>query len=225
MRPQITTQAIILRRTDYGEADRIVMLLTEQQGKMSAIAKGVRKPKSKLAGGLELFATCEVTILTGKGDVGTITSARLGRFFGNILQEYDRMQLAYACIKECNRVAETLAEPEVFYLLRDAFIYLDELSIDYQWIELWFRLGILHILGTGFNATIDVTGTPLLADQRYEFSMQDAAFAPVERGRFTGEHIKLLRLAAAKNPAVLRQILGAETIREECLQLLRRTTM
>ena len=44
------TLAIVLRRTDFGEADRIVNLLTPN-GKQVAIARGVRKPKSKLAGG------------------------------------------------------------------------------------------------------------------------------------------------------------------------------
>ena len=52
----LRTEAIILRRTNYGEADRILNMLTPQHGKVSAIAKGVRKAKSKLAGGLELFA-------------------------------------------------------------------------------------------------------------------------------------------------------------------------
>ncbi|HRQ86596.1 MAG TPA: recombination protein O N-terminal domain-containing protein, partial [Candidatus Saccharibacteria bacterium] len=45
------TRAIILRRTNYGEADRILQLLTPE-GRKSAIARGVRKEKSKLAGGI-----------------------------------------------------------------------------------------------------------------------------------------------------------------------------
>ena len=45
------TQAIVLRRTNYGEADRILQLLTPE-GKKSVMAKGVRKEKSKLAGGI-----------------------------------------------------------------------------------------------------------------------------------------------------------------------------
>ena len=47
--------AIVLRRTDFGEADRIVNLLTSE-GKISAIARGARRQKSKLAGGIEIFA-------------------------------------------------------------------------------------------------------------------------------------------------------------------------
>ena len=51
----LRTKAIVLRRTDYGEADRILQLLTPS-GKRSVIARGVRKEKSKLAGGIELFS-------------------------------------------------------------------------------------------------------------------------------------------------------------------------
>ena len=54
MSDEIKTLGFVLRRTNYGEADRILNLITPQ-GKISAIAKGVRKPKSKLAGGVEMF--------------------------------------------------------------------------------------------------------------------------------------------------------------------------
>ena len=72
----LRTEAIILRRTNYGEADRILNVLTPEHGKVSAIAKGVRKAKSKLAGGLELFAVSDITILKGKSDMGTFEAAR-----------------------------------------------------------------------------------------------------------------------------------------------------
>ena len=47
-------RAIVLRRTNYGEADRILQLLTPK-GKRSVMAKGVRRERSKLAGGIELL--------------------------------------------------------------------------------------------------------------------------------------------------------------------------
>jgi len=62
------TSAIVLRRTNYGEADRILQLLTPD-GKRGVMAKGVRREKSRLAGGIELFAICEVVITDGKGEL------------------------------------------------------------------------------------------------------------------------------------------------------------
>ena len=52
------SRAIVLRRTNFGEADRIVDLLTPS-GRVSVMARGVRREKSKLAGGIELFALCD----------------------------------------------------------------------------------------------------------------------------------------------------------------------
>ena len=69
---QRKTSAIILRRTNFGEADRILSLLTPE-GKISAIARGVRKQKSKLAGGVEIFALNEVVLIEGKSDIQTIS--------------------------------------------------------------------------------------------------------------------------------------------------------
>ena len=54
-------KAIVLRRTNYAEADRVLQLLTPK-GRRSVIAKGVRRERSKLAGGIELFAICDVVI-------------------------------------------------------------------------------------------------------------------------------------------------------------------
>lgn len=215
------TEAIILRRTNYGEADRILNFITPERGKLSAIAKGVRKPKSKLAGGLELFATCDVTVLQGKTDMGTVSSARLVKFYGDILKDYDRMQLAYELIKLINRVTETVGEPEFYYLLRDSFVYLNELSVDHRIVELWFRLRYGTALGVGLNVASTGEGSPLKAGERYNFDFGDMAFRPHPGGKFTADHIKLLRLANAKDPALLRHVGGLEGVLDDCLWLAR----
>lgn len=215
------TEAIILRRTNYGEADRILNLLTPEYGKVSAIAKGVRKAKSKLAGGLELFATCEVTLLKGKTDMYTVSSARLEKFYGDILKDYDRMQLAYELIKLTNRATEMVGEAEFYYLLRDSFTYLNELSVDYRTIELWFRLRYASALGVGLNVSTTAQGEGLKPDVRYNFDFADMAFAPHPSGKFGADHIKLLRLAQVKDPAILRQVSGLDAVLEDNLWLVR----
>jgi DNA repair protein RecO (recombination protein O) len=215
------TEAIILRRTNYGEADRILNLLTPERGKLSAIAKGVRKSKSKLAGGLELFATCDITLLGGKSDMYTVSSARLVKFYGDILKDYDRMQLAYELVKMINRATETVSEPEFYYLLRDSLVYLGELSVDYRVVELWFRLHFAAALGVGLNLAATASGEALQADVRYNFDFGDMAFLPHPSGRFGADHIKLLRLAQAKDPAILRQVSGLNEVLDECLWLVR----
>ncbi|HET9411546.1 MAG TPA: DNA repair protein RecO [Candidatus Saccharimonadales bacterium] len=220
MRP-FSTQAIILRRTNYGEADRVLSLLTPERGKISAIAKGVRKPKSKLAGGLELFALCEITLIEGRGDLALVTSARLKEFWGNILTDYGRMQCAYETIKRINQATETVGEPEFFYLLRDSLGWLNTLAFDWRLSELVFCLRLSQLLGRGLNLLTDQAGQKLVADGRYHYDFTENVFYADDHGRFTSEHIKLLRLASVKNPDILRQVSGVEPVIDDCLWLVR----
>ena len=111
------TLAIVLRRTDFGEADRIVTLLTSE-GKISAIAKGSRRQKSKLAGGIEFFAVNEIVLAGGRGNIKTVTSARMKTFFGNILKDFDRTDFAYQAIKTISNYAENVDNPDFYKILK-----------------------------------------------------------------------------------------------------------
>lgn len=219
---QFRTEAIILRRTNYGEADRIINFLTPEHGKVSAIAKGVRRSKSKLAGGLELFATSDIGIARRPAsEFGTVTSARLIKFYGDILHDYDRVVLGYELIKQINRATETVSDTEFYYLLRDSFEYLNVPSIDKRVIELWFRLRLARALGAALNLAETAERQRLNAESSYNFDFSDMAFVPHPNGKFTADHIKFLRLANAKNPAILRQVSGVEAVINECLWLVR----
>lgn len=63
--PTYADRAVVLRKLDYGEADRIYTLLTRDHGKVGAIAKGVRRSASRLASALELYACVDVQLATG----------------------------------------------------------------------------------------------------------------------------------------------------------------
>src|SRR6266436_5729191 len=69
-----TTEAIVLRRTDFGEADRILTLFTPTYGKVRAVAKGVRRTTSRLAGHLEPFTRTQLLLATGR-DLDIVTQA------------------------------------------------------------------------------------------------------------------------------------------------------
>ncbi|MCA9387507.1 MAG: DNA repair protein RecO [Candidatus Andersenbacteria bacterium] len=68
--------AIVLRRRNLREADRIVTLYTRTHGKVAAIARGVKKPTSRLAGHLELGTVVDLSFAEGKGDLYTVTGAQ-----------------------------------------------------------------------------------------------------------------------------------------------------
>lgn len=71
----IKTDAIVLRSIRYGEADRILHLYTPHHGRVSAIAKGVRRAKSRFGGRLEPFFRLRLVVYEGRGELLTVTSA------------------------------------------------------------------------------------------------------------------------------------------------------
>jgi DNA repair protein RecO (recombination protein O) len=75
MPPSFTTEAIVLRSIRYGEADRVLHLYTRDRGRVGAIAKGVRRVKSRFGGRLEPMARSELILREGRGDLCTVTSA------------------------------------------------------------------------------------------------------------------------------------------------------
>jgi DNA repair protein RecO (recombination protein O) len=220
----IRTKAIVLRRTNYGEADRIIQLLTPDNGTLSVMAKGVRKEKSRLAGGIELFARCDVNVGVGKGDLGILTSARLDIFYSHIMTDYDRLQFGYEVIKQITRAASTIDEPAFFDLLDQAFASLNDPQIDLRLTKAWFWLQLAILLGVGMNLATDTNGMKLVEDVAYDFSESDHGFVFSERGTFNSDHIKLLRIMSAQSPKVAAHVAGADELINDCLWVAERAT-
>ena len=71
------TEAVVLRSFPYGEADRVLHLYTAASGRTGAMAKGVRRTKSRFGGRLEPFSHVELGLHRGRGELGTVTGASL----------------------------------------------------------------------------------------------------------------------------------------------------
>src|SRR6266545_3342347 len=69
-------QGVVLRTYKLGEADRIVVLLTQGEGKVRAVAKGVRKTKSRFGGRLEPFSHVDLSLYRGRGDLDQVAQER-----------------------------------------------------------------------------------------------------------------------------------------------------
>lgn len=223
---QLLTHGIILSRTDYGEADRIITLLTPDHGKLRLMAKGVRKVKSKLAGGIELFSVSHITFIQGRGEVGTLISTRLEKHYGHIVKSIDRVQLGYELIKQLDKATEDEPEADYFDLLQRTFEALDEKDISLDLIRTWFQCNLLKLAGHEPNLRTDVNGRPLQADKQYEFSYDDMAFFERPDGAFGSDHIKFLRLIFNGNqPKILQQIRGIEHMLEASVPLVRTVSL
>jgi len=71
----LKTEAVVLRSIRYGEADRILHLYSALRGRIGAIAKGVRKPRSRFGGRLEPFFRLDLILYEGRSDLSTVTAA------------------------------------------------------------------------------------------------------------------------------------------------------
>lgn len=212
-----TSKGIVLHRINYGEADRIITLLTPTDGKVTLIAKGVRKPKSKLAGGIELFSVSDITYLKGKKDISTLTSARLDEHYGNIITDIDRTMFGYELIKQLHKITEHNVDAEYYNLLYNALQALNDATVDLAVIKAWFSGQLLRLAGHTPNLRTDTEGRPLSAEMAYEFSFDDMTFAESSRAQFSADTIKVLRLLFGDHtPAGLKNVNGLSDI---CSQL------
>ena len=197
---QLITTGIILTRTDFGEADRILTILTPEYGKLRLIAKGVRRVKSKLAGGIELFSISDLTFIRGRGEVGTLVSARLKRHYAHIVEDLPRAMVGYDLIKQLHKTTEDEPEMEYFALLQSAFEALDNHNISCDLIRIWFISQLLKLAGHTPNFQTDDVGKKLSPEMKYKFSFETMAFKPATTGRFDQNHIKILRILFSANP-------------------------
>lgn len=212
---RFNTEAIVLTRINYGEADRIMNFLTPHHGKISAIAKGVRKSQSKLAGGIELFSVSQLTVIVGRSDINTVISSRLIRHWGHIVQDLERTKTGYEVIRLIHKATEAAPEPAYFALLRRALEALDDTGLDPQLIALWFNMQLLKLTGHQPNLRTDTSGIKLTPSQSYDFRLDQMRFVPqVSRsGAFGANHIKFLRLGfAAAHPHLLQRVKDAPSL-------------
>jgi DNA repair protein RecO (recombination protein O) len=122
----LKAEAVVLRSMRYGEADRILHLYTPNRGRISGIAKGVRKTRSRFGGRLEPFCRVELVLHEGRSDLMTVTSAQ-------ILAPYSRLRsngpAIDAAARACDAVNRLFGEAEpsepVFHLLCNELALLD----------------------------------------------------------------------------------------------------
>ncbi len=194
----LRTKAIVLRRTDYGEADRILQLLTPS-GKRSVIARGVRKEKSKLAGGIELFSVSDVLIHTGRSDLGVLTGARLVEYYDALVKDLDLIEQGGALMRAVNHLSEHVDSPEYFEIVCQVFRVMQKHAEDEDgsWKDVlrsWWGLNLLRASGEEVNLRFDTNGEKLVVNGRYYWDEESVAFAPAKAGRVNAEHIKLMRI-------------------------------
>ncbi len=114
----LKTDAVVLRSIRYGEADRILHLYTPRRGRVSAIAKGVRRSRSRFGARLEPFFHVRVGLHEGRSELLTVTSADTIATFGPLREHAETLDAAARACDALSRLFETSEpHPEVFQLL------------------------------------------------------------------------------------------------------------
>ncbi len=200
----IRTFGYILRRTNYGEADRILNLITPY-GKVSVIAKGVRKSRSKLAGGIELFTLADYNIHFGRNDLGVLTGAKMVKYYDNIPRDFSRIELAGLVLKKISVAADSSESPDYYKITDESLRELNN-GVNLLLIEAWFLINLVKAMGEQINLYRDINGDSLKIDERYSWDEYEACFCKNVQGEFTESEIKLLRLIWTNDLSLLKRV-------------------
>ena len=204
VRKDIRTLGYVLKRTNYGEADRILNLITPQ-GKISAIAKGVRKEKSKLAGGIEMFTLTDFNIHLGRGEFGVVTGAKMMKNYGEIVKDFGKKELAAMMLKKINKTVENSDNAEYFNILDQSLAGLNA-GENMELVEAWFLMNLTKAMGEEINLYRDTKGEKLVIDVRYAWDAMEGAFMENKQGEFGADEIKMSRLVLAADLNVVKRV-------------------
>ncbi len=223
----LRTRAIVLRRTDYGEADRILQLLTPE-GKQSVIARGVRKEKSRLAGGIELFSISDVMIHKGRtSDLGILTGAKLVEYFDAFVKDIELIEMGGAMLRGVGAKSEQSDSPEYYAILEQALRAMQKHASDgdnSRWkdtLRAWWGINLTRAAGEDINLRFDTNGDKLSPDVRYFWDEENMALTPIGGGRIGADHIKMLRIIEKMPAEVALRVQNADALIDEVLYVAR----
>lgn len=143
------TEAIVLRSMDLGEADRVLTVLTPRLGKLRIIAKGIRRPRSRLGGGLEPFSDVHLVLAIGR-TFDVVTQVALEDPHLSLRNDLHSTAAAWYLVELADRFCEGSADShEAFGLLAQGLAGLDAAPADVsrEVIARWFELHLLDAMG------------------------------------------------------------------------------
>ncbi|HLC23378.1 MAG TPA: DNA repair protein RecO [Dehalococcoidia bacterium] len=221
------TEAIVLRRTEFGEADRIVTFYTPEYGKLKAIAKGVRKPRSKLSGLVELF-THSTLLLSHGHNLDIVSQGEAIHPFVPLKNDLNRSGCAFYVVELVSRfTVEHQENAPVFDLLLATLVELCQTS-NMDMLLRCFEADLLQCLGYRPNLHRCITCNSLLRPVANSFSPSGggiicpacAGTEPVARP-ISANAIKVLRLLQNNDYAAICRVNMGKPLASEVEHVLR----
>lgn len=140
------TDAIVLSRFDLGEADRVLTLITPADGKLKAIAKGIRRPTSRIGGSLEPFAELRVSLTRGR-TFDVVTQVSVGHAWLRLRDSLESAATAWYVGELVDRSVEERHEATALYaLLRRTYELLDAGMAPGR-VARWYEMRLADELG------------------------------------------------------------------------------
>ncbi|WP_185244832.1 DNA repair protein RecO [Citrifermentans bremense] len=169
-------EGIVLRLTDFGEADRIVTFFTLEQGKLQGVARGAKRSKKRFAGALEAFAHLKLQLQLG-GSLTTLSSADIVSIFPGIRADLVKIGCAaYACELVERLTPDEEPAPRLFRLL---YCYLERLdqAPPSPSDRRFFAVNLLKILG--YQPDLRVRGISEETARLLALAMQTGRFGAI----------------------------------------------
>ncbi|HEX2193417.1 MAG TPA: DNA repair protein RecO [Candidatus Limnocylindria bacterium] len=143
------TEAIVLRSMDLGEADRVLTVLTPHHGKLRVVAKGIRRPRSRLGGGLEPFSDVHLVLAVGR-TFDIVTQVALEEPHLGLRDDLHSTAAAWYLVELADRFCEGASDSRgAFLLLAQGLSALDAApsEVGREVVARWFELALLDAMG------------------------------------------------------------------------------
>lgn len=180
--PQYKTNGVILKSHNFGETDRLITIFSEKQGKITTIAKGVRRPGAKFSGNLELFCYSNLLIAEGR-NLDIICSAESIDCFSNIREDLQKTALVFYILEVVDKfTVEKVRSPKLLKLILIVLNKLKSNKVNHNILKNYFVLNLLSQVG--FKP--DLSSCPIHKKNNHKF-----CFSNQEGGLLCGECAKI----------------------------------
>ncbi len=182
-------EGIVLRTSDYGEANKILTIYTRELGKFAAVARGAKKPKSRLASVSQPFTYGYFVATTGRKGLGTIHQGEIIDVFRTIKEDLFLTGYASYCAELLDKSTEERERnPFLFEVFYQTIKYLDE-EYDPQIIKNIFEMKMLPVLG--YRPVLDRCVLCRRKDGSFVFSVREGGILCPECAEKDPYHLKV----------------------------------
>lgn len=151
-------QAVVLGTHKFGEADKVVVLLTAEHGKVRAVAKGIRKTKSSIGARLEPMSHVDISLRTGR-ELDTVDQVKLISTHSNIRNDFNLLRQGLAMVEAINKVTpDRDAVPHLYELLTRALTALNDRPAPLMLGAFFWRLLAIEGHGPQLNECVECGG-------------------------------------------------------------------